>query len=194
MASEIVVIGTSTGGIEALPVLLRGLPVEFPLPMVIVQHRRKDSELGLCEFLSQNSNLPVSEPEDKEMILPGHAYLAPRDYHLLIENRNFALSIDQPVAFARPSIDVLFESVAQEYHEKAIGVILTGGNRDGARGLATIKLQGGLTLVEEPGSAACGEMPQAAIELTDVDWVLPLKGIAPCLQELTSSMARNHGN
>ena len=135
--------------------------------MVIVQHRGKDMETGLCEFLGRSSPLPVTEPEDKEPILPGHAYLAPRDYHLLIESGSFALSTDPPVGFARPSIDVLFESAADEYQERAIGVILTGANHDGARGLATIKAQGGLTLVEDPLTAAYREMPDAAINLTE---------------------------
>ncbi len=184
---EIVVIGTSTGGLKALQTLLSGLPAEFSLPMVIVQHRGKDSETGLCEFLSRCSRLPVTEPEDKEPLRRGHVYLAPRDYHLLIEKRSFALSTDPPVGFARPSIDVLFESAADEYQERAIGVILTGANRDGARGLAAIKSRGGLTIVEDPASAACREMPDAAIALTHADWILPLQEIAPLLRKLSES-------
>ena len=116
MASEIVVVGTSTGGLKALQTLLSGLAADFPLPVVIVQHRGSTAEIGLCEFLAQSSRLPISEPEDKEPVTPGRAYLAPRDYHLLIENRSFALSVDQAVAYARPSIDVLFECVADESH------------------------------------------------------------------------------
>ena len=178
---EIVVVGTSTGGLKALQTLLSGLSAGFPLPIVIVQHRGKDSESGLCEFLSQWSSVPVTEPEDKEPVRRGHAYLAPRDYHLLIENQSFALSTDPPVGFARPSIDVLFESAADQYQERSIGVILTGANRDGARGLAAIKSAGGLTLVEDPRSAACREMPEAAIARTRADWILPLDEIAPRL-------------
>jgi two-component system, chemotaxis family, protein-glutamate methylesterase/glutaminase len=187
MAFEIVVVGTSTGGLKALQTMLSGLPADFPLPIVIVQHRRKDSESGLCDFLGQSSSLPVSEPEDKEPLVSGHVYLAARDYHLLIENGSFALSTDPPVGFARPSIDVLFESAADEFDEGAIGVILTGANRDGARGLAAIKAQGGLTIVEDPRSAACGEMPEAAITLTTPDWILPLSEIAPRLKKLSES-------
>lgn len=186
MAFEIVVVGASTGGLKALQVLLSGLPAEFSLPMVIVQHRGKDLETGLCEFLARSSRLPVTEPEDKETIMPGRAYLAPRDYHLLIENRSFALSTDAPVSFARPSIDVLFESAADEYQNRAIGVILTGANHDGARGLAAIKAQGGLTLVEDPNTAACREMPDAAINLTNVHGILPLQQLAPRLQKLSN--------
>jgi two-component system chemotaxis response regulator CheB len=152
-----------------------------------VQHRGKGSESGLCEFLSQWSSVPVAEPEDKEPLRRGYAYLAPRDYHLLIENRSFALSTDPPVGFARPSIDLLFESAANEYQEQAIGVILTGANRDGARGLAAIQSRGGLALVEQPISAACPEMPEAAIAQTKPDWILPLEEIAPRLHKLSES-------
>ncbi|MFN2515786.1 MAG: chemotaxis protein CheB [Pyrinomonadaceae bacterium] len=193
MAFEIVVLGTSTGGLKALQILLAGLPEEFPLPVAIVQHRGKDSESGLCDFLRQSSSLPVTEPEDKEPVLPGHVYLAPRDYHLLIENRSFALSTDWPVSYARPSIDVLFESAADEYEERAIGVILTGANQDGSRGLGKIKARGGVTLVQDPAFAACPEMPQAAIAQTEVDWVLPLEEIAPRLEELSNALVLNYG-
>jgi two-component system chemotaxis response regulator CheB len=187
VAFEIVVVGASTGGLQALQVLLSGLPAEFSLPVVIVQHRGKGMETGLCEFLAHSSHLPVTEPEDKEPVLPGHAYLAPRDYHLLVTSRSFALSTDSPVGFARPSIDVLFESAADEYQERAIGVVLTGANYDGARGLAKIKAQGGLTLVEDPVTATCREMPDAAINLTKVDWILPLQEMAASLHKLTNN-------
>lgn len=193
MAYEIVVVGTSTGGLKALQVLLAGLPEDFPLPVVIVQHRGKDSEIGLCEFLCRSSALPVTEPEDKEAVLPAHAYLAPRDYHLMIEKKSFALSTESPVVFARPSIDVLFASAADEYNERAIGVILTGANRDGACGLAAIKSRGGLAIVEEPASASCPEMPEAAIAGTKVDLILPLDEIAPQLYQLCNSMAMPYG-
>jgi two-component system chemotaxis response regulator CheB len=128
--------------------------------------------------------LPISEPEDKEPLRPGQVYLAPRDYHLLIQNRAFALSIDAPEAFARPSIDVLFESAADEFEERTIAVILTGANRDGSRGLAAVKSRGGLTIVENPETAACGEMPAAAIHRTQPDWIVPLHQIAPLLCKL----------
>ena len=187
MAFEIVVVGASAGGLKALQILLSGLPSEFSLPVVIVQHRGKDMETGLCEFLASSSHLPVTEPEDKEPLLPGHAYLAPRDYHLLVQSGSFALSIESPVGFARPSIDVLFESAADEYKERAIGVILTGANHDGARGLAAIKALGGLALVEDPVTAACREMPDAAINLTKVDRILPLAEMAAGLHELSNN-------
>ncbi len=187
MAFEIVVVGTSIGGLKALQTLLSGLPDRFHVPVVIVQHRGKDSETGLRDFLGRSSSLPISEPEDKELILPGHAYLAPRDYHLLVENGSFALSTDPAVGFARPSIDLLFESAADAYQERTIGVVLTGANRDGARGLKAIKLRGGLALVEDPELAACREMPEAAIAGTEVDRVLSLEEIGPFLGNLCNS-------
>jgi len=187
VAFEIIVVGTSIGGLKALQTLLSALPDGFSVPVVIVQHRGKDSDTGLCEFLGRHSRLPVSEPEDKEIILPGHVYLAPRDYHLLVEKGSFALSTDPAVGFARPSIDVLFESAADHYQEKTIGVVLTGANRDGARGLAAIKLRGGLTLVEDPALAACPEMPEAAIASTQVDRVLSLAELGPLLGNLCYS-------
>ncbi len=192
MAFEIVVIGTSAGGLGALQTVLSGLPASFPLPVVLVQHRGKDSEIGLCEFLSRSTSMRVREPDDKEFVLPGHVYLAPRDYHLLINDGSFALSIEPPVAFARPSIDVLFESAAETYREGTIGVIMTGANHDGALGLAKIKAHGGVALVEDPESAAASEMPQAALAQCTPDWILPLHQIAPYLEKLSNdhSLAR----
>jgi two-component system chemotaxis response regulator CheB len=169
------------------------LPANFPLPVVIVQHRGT-SENGLCEYLAGSSSLPVTEPEDKEPVMSGRVYLAPRDYHLLIENRSFALSVDHAVAYARPSIDVLFECVADDYGDKAVGVILTGANTDGARGLAKIRSVGGVTLVENPESAARNEMPRAALAQFKPDWVLPLEEIAPCLNKLVSVVAAHYGS
>jgi two-component system chemotaxis response regulator CheB len=186
VALEIIVIGTSRGGLKALQGLLPELSDRFQIPIVVVQHRGKESDTGLCEFLSNYSPLPVSEPDDKEPIMPGHIYLAPRDYHLLIENRSFALSTAAPIVFARPSIDLLFECAADEYGAGALGVILTGRNRDGALGLAAINKRGGCTIVQEPTSAEFREMPDAAIAQTEVDWILPLKGIADRLTELSA--------
>lgn len=133
--------------------------------------------------------MPVEEPEDKDPIAEGRVYLAPRDYHLLIEKGNFALSTEAPVYFARPSIDVLFESAAEAYREKVVGIILTGANGDGARGLARIKAAGGLTLVQEPATAQAPEMPQAAIA-AGIDRILPLHEIAPFLNNLCRVAAR----
>ena len=213
---EIVVIGTSLGGLHALTNLLGDLPESFPLPVVIVQHRHKNSNNMLSNYLHQQISLPVTEAEDKEAIAPGRVYLAPADYHLLIEppcyskfsvyennftglgiapvldkaeiqNRGaptFALSTEAPVCHARPSIDVLFESAADAFGEKVIGIILTGASSDGSKGLAKIKAKGGLTFVQEPDSAECRIMPAAAIAAVEVDWILPLSKIACCLVNL----------
>ncbi|HKO60181.1 MAG TPA: chemotaxis protein CheB [Pyrinomonadaceae bacterium] len=188
MAGDIVVVGTSRGGLKACQTLLSGLDANFPVPVVIVQHRGKD-ESSLCDYLNRTSPLPVSEPEDKETILSGHVYLAPRDYHLLVDGTSFALSIDPPVGYARPSIDVLFESAGDQYKDRTIGVILTGVNRDGARGLAAIKSHGGLTMVEDPATAAHAEMPKAAVDQVHPDWILPLNEIAARLNRLCGSVA-----
>lgn len=183
-ALELVVVGTSLGGLHALEVLLSRLPKSFPLSVAIVQHRYKDSDNTLNTFLQRQSVLPLKEAEDKEMIVPGRVYLAAADYHLLIEPDSFALSTEAPVSYARPSIDVLFESAADAYAEKVIGIILTGASHDGVRGLAKIKAHGGLAVVQEPATAECPTMPSAAIAAVDVDWILPLEEIVPLLVKL----------
>jgi two-component system chemotaxis response regulator CheB len=190
MAFEIVVIGASYGGLSALQVILPEFSPEFPLPVVIVQHRRSEVDGGLCEYLRKHSRMPLSEPNDKEVVEPGRVYLAPSDYHLLIERSIFTLSTESPVGYARPSIDVLFESAADVYHERIIGVILTGSNRDGARGLSRIKSLGGLALVQDPSGAESRAMPEAAIEATEVDRILPLSEIAPFLNRLCHPTSR----
>ena len=191
MSFEIVVIGTSYGGLSALQVLLPALARDFPLPVVVVQHRGKDSD-GLCDFLRKRSALPLTEPNDKEAIAPGRVYLAPHDYHLLVERDGFALSTEAPVGYARPSVNVLFESAADVYREHTVGVILTGANTDGARGLARIKSYGGFAVVEDPASAESRGMPEAAIAAaTEVDATLPLREIAPFLNQLCQHAPRS---
>ncbi|HEY1403265.1 MAG TPA: chemotaxis protein CheB [Pyrinomonadaceae bacterium] len=190
MPFEIVVVGTSYGGLSALQIVLPALARDFPLPVVVVQHRGKDSD-NLCEFLQRHSALPLSEPNDKEAIAPGRVYLAPRDYHLMIERNGFALSTEAPVAYARPSVNVLFESAADIYQERIVGVILTGANTDGARGLAKIKAYGGLCVVEDPQGAESRGMPQAAVAATPVDAILPLPEIAPYLNQLCQHEPRS---
>ena len=184
MAFELVVVGTSLGGLRALEVLLAGLSKTIPVSMAVVQHRHKDSDGTLSRLLQQYSALPLKDAEDKEVIVPGRVYLAPADYHLLVEAGRFALSTEAPVSYARPSIDVLFESAADAYAEKVIGVILTGANHDGAQGIAKIKARGGLTVVQDPATAESPSMPEAAIAAVEIDWILPLLDIAPLLVSL----------
>lgn len=181
MPSPFVVIGTSLGGTHALRLLLPALPPDFPAPLTVVLHRGKDSDESLIHFLQKNCRLPVMEAQDKTMLAPGHVYVAPADYHLLAEGDHFALSIEATVSYARPSIDVLFESAAQAWGQAVIGVILTGAGRDGAQGLAAIKRHGGLTIVQAPATAERGDMPNAALATGKVDEVLPLDEIASYL-------------
>lgn len=184
---EIIVIGTSLGGLNALKVILEGLPKNLPLAVAIAQHRHKDSDGELVAFLQQQSLLPVVEAEDKQAIMPGHVYLAPADYHLLVEVDHFALSTEAPVSYARPSIDVLFESAADAYRERVIGVILTGANHDGSQGLAKVKAYGGFTIVQEPGIAESRIMPDAAISAVETAKILPLPQIASFLVNACST-------
>ena len=184
MAFELIVIGTSWGGLQAIEILLSGLPKDFPLAIAIAQHRQRNAGDLLCDLLQRHSVLPVLEVEDKVAIAPGYVYLAPADYHLLVEPGNFALSIEAPVMYSRPSIDLLFESAADAYTDRAIGVILTGANKDGSQGLATLKRRGGLAIVQEPSEAESSSMPTAAIAATQVDYILPLTKISSCLINL----------
>ena len=181
---RIVVIGCSAGGLHALQVLLGGLPAGFRLPVVLVQHRSRDSDGALTEALQRSSALPVSEPEDKSPIEPGHVYLAPADYHLLIEGDELSLSVDEPVLYSRPSIDVTFESAAASLGAAVIGVVLTGANNDGTRGITAIRASGGFTIAEDPASADSATMPASAVAGGSIDRVLRIERIAPLLVEL----------
>lgn len=190
--SRAVVIGTSAGGIDALPKLLQTLPKNFAPPVIIVIHLARDRESRLAESLSRHCLLPVKEADDKEELCAGTVYLAPRNYHLLIEDDlRFSLDIDEPVSFSRPSVDVLFESAAYVFRENLVGVILTGANGDGAKGLQLIKKLGGISVVQDPGEARFPAMPEAAIEQTPVDYVLPLAEIASLLVRLCAAGGSN---
>lgn len=170
--------------------MLGKLTAEFPVAIAVVQHRHRESGVILSQVLQQQIPLPFKEAEDKDLLHPGHIYLAPSDYHLLIEPGYFSLSTDEPVSYARPSIDVLFESAADTYGEHTIGVLLTGANQDGAQGLARIKAAGGRTIVQDPATAENPVMPEAAIAATAIDQILPLSNIADCLTHLCSPVRR----
>jgi len=181
------VIGTSWGGLDALSRLLDGLHDDVKQPIVAVQHRSVESEDGvLANLLGHHTKRTVCDPDDKTGLEPYHVYLGPPDYHVLLENGHFALSTDELVQYARPSIDVLFDSAADEYGPRAIGVVLTGANHDGARGLARIKANGGVAIVQDPDTSAKRTMPDAAIaELQGAaDAVLPLDEIPKFLYGL----------
>jgi two-component system chemotaxis response regulator CheB len=161
--------------------------------VVVAQHRKADAvEGGLAGLLRHRAQLPVAEADDKTTIEPGHVYLAPPDYHLLVQPGYFSLSTDDRVHFARPSIDVLFESAADAYRERVVGVILTGANADGAAGLSRIKRSGGVAVVQDPLTAERHEMPGAALAATTADAILPLGEIGPFLYGLLCEPA-GHG-
>jgi two-component system, chemotaxis family, protein-glutamate methylesterase/glutaminase len=185
---QAVVGGVSAGGLAALKSLLGTLPADFALALVIVQHLHPQQDDFLVEHLVSVCRLPVKEAEEKEAVKSGVVYLAPANYHLLIEaDRTFSLSTDEKVNFSRPSIDVLFETAAEAYGTELIGVILTGASRDGAVGLRRIKEKRGLTIVQDPKSAEYPAMPLAALEETSVDHVLMIDRIGLLLSELGRS-------
>ena len=162
---EAIVIGVSAGGLAAVICLIKDLPKNYSLPIVIVQHRAKDEGQLLEQVLQETCKAKIKQADEKELIVKGYIYIAPPDYHLLIENdRTLSLSHDSLVHYSRPSIDVLFESAANVYTTSLIGIILTGANEDGAEGVLAIRNKGGLTIAQDPKEAAYPIMPQAAID------------------------------
>lgn len=173
-----VVMGGSAGGFEALAVILSALPSDFDLPVFVVQHLHPSDEGSFCRHLALTTRVKVVEPCDKEPIEPGRVYVAPANYHMLVEqNGTIALSVSEKVNWSRPSIDVLFESAARAFGKSVIAVILSGANADGTKGMLGIKEAGGLTIVQDPASADIPVMPQSAIASGGVDEVLGLKAI-----------------
>jgi len=165
--------------------VLPALAPDFPMPVLIVQHMSRLSEGILSRLLDEVSQVRVKEAEDKESAVPGVVYIAPANYHLLVEeDGSLALSLEERVNFARPAVDVLFEAAADVYGPRLIGVVLTGANDDGSRGLKKIKERGGLTIVQDPATAEADAMPRAAIAASRVDYILPLAEIGPLLNSL----------
>jgi two-component system chemotaxis response regulator CheB len=181
-----VAIGASAGGIEALSVILPSLPARLSIPVFVVQHLARERPSLLVELYTARCELRVCEALDNTTIERGVLYFAPPDYHLLIDPR-LALSVDAPVHYSRPSIDVLFESAADHYRATLLAILLTGANQDGARGLATVRACGGQTIVQEPRTAQAAAMPSAALELGTPDWVLDLPAIARLLTSLSET-------
>lgn len=182
MAFDLVVVGASLGGLTALQTLLAALPEGFAVPIAVAQHRRPDGDSRLVELLAKKTSLRVKEPDDKDEIERRTVYVAPADYHLLVERQGaFALSVDEPVVFARPSIDVLFESAAEAYGRRLAAVLLTASSEDGAAGMAAVAERGGVTVVEDPASAASPVAGLAALARTRVQHVLPVAEIGPLL-------------
>ena len=186
MDYEAIVIGASTGGLNALQEVLAPLPADFTLPILVVQHRLPTLDDPLVFYLNESCQLMVKEADEKELVKPGYVYIAPANYHLLVErDKTLSLSVDAKVCYSRPSIDVLFETAAEVYLSGLIGIILTGANDDGAAGLRKIKEKGGLTIAQDPATAESAVMPLSAIRENVVDEILSLAGIASFLAQLS---------
>ena len=180
-----IVIGTSTGGLNALSKVLAPLPVDFPFPILIVQHLSPDSDDFMVHHLRRHSNLQVKEADDKDVPEKGWIYIAPPNYHLLVEEEGYlSLAVTPPVNFSRPSIDVLFETAADAYTNGLIGIILTGANTDGTRGAGKIKARGGFMIAQDPEGADADMMPRSVIEAGWADQIIPLDKIGKYLNNL----------
>ncbi len=180
-----IAIGASAGGVEALSELLPALPSELAAAVFVVLHQPRDRPSLLVDIFKPRCDLSVREAEDKEAVEHGTIYFAPPDYHLLVdEGPRLALSADDLVHYSRPSIDVLFESAADVYGDRLLGILLTGANEDGASGMAAIHRAGGTTVVQEPETALAASMPASALKRTPVDDILSLDGIAALLRSM----------
>ena len=183
---ELVVIGASAGGVSALRQLVGALPRGFRRPVVLVLHLPRDRPSLLVDVLASVAALPVIEADDKQPLLPGHVYVAPPDYHLLVEDRSsLALSVDEPVLFSRPSIDVLFQSAADAFGPGLLAILLTGASADGSDGVAAVRAAGGAAWIQDPRDAEVSLMPASAIAQAGADAVLSLDRITRRLAELT---------
>jgi two-component system, chemotaxis family, protein-glutamate methylesterase/glutaminase len=166
------IIGGSAGSFQVVTKILSSLNDQFPLPVLLCLHRLKHVRSGFVEALSLKSNIPIEEPNDKDQLKPGRAYLAPANYHMYVELANrIALSTEASVNHSRPSIDLSFITAANAYRDKLIGIILSGANRDGAFGLKTVSDKGGLTIVQDPKECEVKTMTESAMQLTKVDYV-----------------------
>jgi len=187
---EVIAVGASAGGLQALAELLFGLGPEFP-PVVIVQHLDPRHKSQMAQVLSRNSGKPVKEAEAGEKLLSGRVYIGPPDEHLLVIRGRFKLAHSRLIRFSRPSIDIMFGSVAATYGENAIGVILSGSNRDGSDGIAAIRAAGGVTLAQDPATAEYRIMPQAAIDTGCIDMVVPIGDIGKAISKLLVEGRKN---
>jgi two-component system chemotaxis response regulator CheB len=182
MHYEAIVLGVSSGGMNALKIIFAALPANFSMPIIIVQHVGANSDSQWIQLLNEKSNLHLKEADEKETIEKGKVYFAPPNYHLLIEkDKSFSLTIDERVNFARPSIDVLFETAAEAYKKKLIGIVLTGSNSDGTKGIKRIKECGGLAIIQDPKTAESAYMPTSAIDAIKADYILSLEDIVQLL-------------
>jgi len=185
---DLVVVGTSWGGLAALRTLVGGLPETFMMAVTLIQHRHKDSDHLLRVLLQERSALEVCEVEDKMPLEHGRIYVAPPDYHTLVEPGHFSLSTEAPVRYSRPSIDVTFSSAATSYGHRTVGIVLTGANADGSEGLRQISDRGGMAIVQDPATAESPTMPKAAMKAVSRARVMPLDGIVAFLRELPAGV------
>jgi two-component system, chemotaxis family, protein-glutamate methylesterase/glutaminase len=185
---DLVVVGTSWGGLHALRTLVGGLPQSFQMAVTLVQHRHRDSDHLLRTLLQESSSLRVCDVEDKMPLEHGHIYVAPPDYHTLVEQGYFSLSTEAPVRFSRPSIDVTFSSAADSYTHRTVGIVPTGANADGADGLRRISDRGGLALVQDPATAESPTMPAAARRAVPRARVMGLEAMATFLAALPAGL------
>ena len=189
---QAVAVGVSFGGLQSLQTILPHLPASLPVPIMVVQHHDPNGDNFLAHHLNSLCALQVKVAEEKEKATAGTVYLAPANYHLLVEDdHSFSLASDEKVNFCRPSIDVLFESCADVYADTLIGLILTGANSDGSSGIQAIKEAGGLTVVQDPQSAEAANMPESAIASAEIDHIIPLSEIAAFLQTILNPAAKN---
>jgi two-component system, chemotaxis family, protein-glutamate methylesterase/glutaminase len=184
--AAIVVVGASWGGLSALSKLIGSLPPDFPVPVAVVQHRGRHTDNLLASLLQDETSLRVVDVEDKEPLLPHTVYIAPANYHMLVEKGHLSLTTDPMVRFSRPSIDVTFFSAADMYLGSTIGVVLTGANDDGARGLRHIVDRGGRAIVQDPATAESPVMPIASLRAVPEATVVPLDQIAQRLIEMVA--------
>jgi two-component system chemotaxis response regulator CheB len=187
-----VAVGASAGGLNALTELLRPISTDFPA-ILVVQHLDPTHKSHIAELLSRRTSIHVKQAEHGEPILQGKVYIAPPDEHLLVGPGMVQLAHSQLVHFSRPSIDLMFESVAGMYGSRSIGVILSGSNRDGSVGIRAIKEAGGTTIAQDPGTANFSTMPQAAIATGCVDFVVPIAEIGNLLRDLCVGKRHRHG-
>lgn len=190
---DVVAVGASAGGLNAISQVVKGLAADFPSSIVVVQHLSPDHKSWMASLIARTTPLRVKQAEHGEIMLPGTVYVAPPDEHLLVGPGKLQLAHTQLVHFSRPSIDLLFESVAGTYGSRSIGVVLSGAGKDGATGVRAIKEAGGITLCQMPDGAEFRHMPEAAIETGCIDFVLPLERIGAKLAELCSGEKTRHG-
>ena len=190
MDGPVVVLGCSWGGLSALSVVLEGLPPDLAAPIVIVQHRMHGPS-ELARLLSQHTTWDVCEAEDKEELSPNRVFLAPPGYHLLVDGDRFALSTEAPENNSRPSVDVLFESLAESFGPQLVAAVLTGANADGAEGLRAVVRHGGAALVQDPATAEKRAMPDAAIAAVPEAVVAPLAELAPVITRMVAERQRD---